>query len=386
MNASSHAASKPARLWSVLATLSLAAGLGCAVAALLAGPAYRVQWLSLGAGLQTIRWAGTIAVAGAALALVAAVLVARAPARSSLPVAVAALAINLLVAGWPIYLYWQVQRLPHIHDVSTDTDDPPKFVAVVPLRKGARNPVDYKPDTAAAQKMGYPDIAPRVVVAAPEQAFERAERAARAMGWEIVAVAPQDLRIEATDTTFLFGFNDDVVIRITPHAQGSIVDVRSLPRVGGSSDFGVNAKRIRAFLAKLAASYRYAGCPSHRRWTQTFRRWHGRSVPAGIAKTPRTLNLHTPSMTTRMRDSPRLGHRLTCTTAPQQKSTAMDVDLVMGRYLQLRRELSNAYQAQSWNSERIDWLADQIAETEREIAASQSVDEHFGDADFGFIQ
>jgi uncharacterized protein (DUF1499 family) len=53
--------------------------------------------------------------------------------------------------------------------------------------------------------------------------------------------------IEATATTFWFGFKDDVVLRIRPTANGSIVDVRSVSRVG-QSDLGANAKRIRAIL------------------------------------------------------------------------------------------------------------------------------------------
>ena len=73
------------------------------------------------------------------------------------------------------------------------------------------------------------------------------------MGWDVVAAAPEALRIEATDTTLLFGFKDDVVVRITPQAQGSVVDVRSLSRVGGS-DFGTNAKRVRAYLGRLSDS------------------------------------------------------------------------------------------------------------------------------------
>jgi uncharacterized protein (DUF1499 family) len=73
------------------------------------------------------------------------------------------------------------------------------------------------------------------------------------MGWDIVATAPDKLRLEATATTLLFGFKDDVVVRVTPQAQGSIVDVRSLSRVGGS-DFGANAKRVRTYLKRLAAS------------------------------------------------------------------------------------------------------------------------------------
>ena len=73
------------------------------------------------------------------------------------------------------------------------------------------------------------------------------------MGWDIVAVAPGDLRIEATDTTLLFGFKDDIVVRVTPSGNGSRVDVRSLSRVG-KSDFGVNANRIRKFLRQLAGA------------------------------------------------------------------------------------------------------------------------------------
>ena len=70
------------------------------------------------------------------------------------------------------------------------------------------------------------------------------------MGWDIVAVAPQDLRIEATDTTLLFGFKDDVVVRIRPQDGGSRVDVRSVSRVGGS-DVGTNARRVREYLGKV---------------------------------------------------------------------------------------------------------------------------------------
>jgi uncharacterized protein (DUF1499 family) len=241
-----------ARVGAVLGGLALVVGLVCGAAALLAGPGYRTEWLSLSAGLQTIRWAATGAIAGGVAAALGLALLWRSGDRRRVALAAAALVLNAVVAGPPLYMYGQLQSLPRIHDISTDTDDPPNFVAVAPLRKDARNPLDYKPETAAQQKRGYPDIAPLRLDAAPSQSFARAERAARAMGWEIVSVAPNDLRIEATDTTLLFGFKDDVVIRIRPQAQGSVVDVRSLSRVGGS-DFGANAKRVRAFLNKVAA-------------------------------------------------------------------------------------------------------------------------------------
>ena len=241
------------RIGRTLAWLALVSGLASGAAALLAGPAYRWHGLALGTALQTVRTAGTIAAIGAGLALLAGVLVWIAPQRRSLSVAAAALLVNALAAGMPMAMQWKGQHLPRIHDVSTDLVDPPAFVAVVPLREGARNPVAYASATAALQRAGYPDIVPQVLAMPSAQAFERAERTARALGWEIVAVAPAELRLEATDTTLLFGFKDDVVIRITPRGNASVVDVRSLSRVGGS-DFGTNANRVRGFLRKLATN------------------------------------------------------------------------------------------------------------------------------------
>jgi uncharacterized protein (DUF1499 family) len=88
--------------------------------------------------------------------------------------------------------------------------------------------------------------------APPAQAFDRALAAARAMGWEIVASDPAQGRIEATATTFWFGFKDDIVVRIAAESAGSRLDVRSLSRIG-KSDVGANARRIRDYLAKVKA-------------------------------------------------------------------------------------------------------------------------------------
>ena len=70
------------------------------------------------------------------------------------------------------------------------------------------------------------------------------------MGWQIVAAEAGEGRIEAIDTTFWFGFTDDIVIRITPADYRALVDIRSVSRVG-RSDAGTNARRIRAYIAKL---------------------------------------------------------------------------------------------------------------------------------------
>jgi len=85
------------------------------------------------------------------------------------------------------------------------------------------------------------------------QAFTAAVQTAEALGWEVVAADPVAGRLEATDTTFWFGFKDDIVVRIRSQPDGSRVDVRSVSRVG-RSDVGTNARRIREFLRRLGPS------------------------------------------------------------------------------------------------------------------------------------
>jgi uncharacterized protein (DUF1499 family) len=60
-------------------------------------------------------------------------------------------------------------------------------------------------------------------------------------------------RIEAVDSTLLFGFRQDIVIRIVPDGEGALVDMRSAAR-NGAHDLGANAERIRTFFSELDAS------------------------------------------------------------------------------------------------------------------------------------
>ena len=237
----------------MLAWAGLTLALACGAGELLAGLGYRWGWWNLRSGIQILRWSATVDLAAAALALAAAMLAYKLGARARLAASLAAFALSLIVVGPPLYYWRMLDRVPHIHDISTDSDNPPRYVALLAVRKGSENSTDYSAEVAVQQKQAYPDIAPVMLDAPPAQAFARAERAARAMGWDIVAVAPGDLRIEATDTTLLFGFKDDIVVRVTPNGSGSRVDVRSLSRVG-KSDFGVNANRIRKFLQQLTGA------------------------------------------------------------------------------------------------------------------------------------
>jgi hypothetical protein len=160
------------------------------------------------------------------------------------------LVVAVVVAAVPLRTLVWVWSAPPIHDVTTDTEDPPAFVAAVPLNAPGRT--DYAgPRLAAVQRAAYPDLRTAVLQDAPGPAFERALDAVRRLGWELLSTDADAYRIEATDRTFWFGFDDDVVIRIMPSdGGGSRVDVRSLSRVG-VGDLGTNARRVREFLAAL---------------------------------------------------------------------------------------------------------------------------------------
>lgn len=243
---------RPVRRLITLARGAFGLALAAAVGALLAGPGYRFSLWPLGVGIQIVTWSTIVALGAVLLGGIAAVLAMRARLRWAQRLGLLGVLIGLSVAAPPLSLYAKAKSLPRIHDISTDTAAPPAFVAVLPLRQAGSNSAAYAPEIAAAQRAAYPEIGPKVLKVPSGEAFARAERAAKAMGWQIVAASAADQRIEATDTTLLFGFKDDVVIRLTPQADGTRIDVRSASRVG-VSDLGMNARRIAAYLARLDA-------------------------------------------------------------------------------------------------------------------------------------
>ncbi len=137
-------------------------------------------------------------------------------------------------------------KYPPIHDITTDTNEPPLFDAGVDYRGEEANTLDIKPDTIAQQQEFYPDLDSIITELSPEKAFERAVGIAEEMGWDIYNSDPTNGLIEAEYTSFWFGFKDDIVIRVRRNNGGSELDLRSVSRVG-VSDLGANAARIRAF-------------------------------------------------------------------------------------------------------------------------------------------
>lgn len=221
----------------------------CAGAAVAAGLGTRWGAWHFRIGFTILTWAAYGGLAAAVLGLVA-LLLDRSSGRV-IRLALVTILLGSLVSGIPWQMKQRARQVPPIHDITTDMEDPPAFVAILPLRRDAPNPVQYGgPELAAQQQKAYPEVRQLLLRIPSKDAFSKALEAARVMGWEIVDSNQEQGRIEATDTTLWFGFKDDIVVRVTPDREGSRIDVRSVSRVG-KSDVGTNARRIQAYLRKI---------------------------------------------------------------------------------------------------------------------------------------
>lgn len=239
-----------------IAKATFTAGVIAACALVLSG--LGVQWglWSWRTGFTVLRWAAWGGLGVLAVGLVACFYVTTGTARQGLAYAAIGGLCGLLVFIVPASMVSKARSVPRIHDITTDTLNPPQFVDILPIREKARarNKTDYAGEKIAAQqRRAYPDITTFETPHPASRLFEAALKTAMDQGWEIVASNEAEGRIEATDTTFWFAFKDDVVIRIRPSDTGSRLDIRSVSRVG-LSDVGANAARIHRFLSALKST------------------------------------------------------------------------------------------------------------------------------------
>lgn len=206
-------------------------------------------------------WASMFVGAAALIALILTALFARRdrPGAGGFTAAVAAIAVGAGGLGYALHVREQAAGAPPIHDIATDTVNPPEFSPEMIAARGAEaNSVDYFSKTdprsgrplAEVQAEAYPDIRPIRLGADPETARAAAAGVAREMGWELAPARRNGAVFEATAETFWFGFRDDVVVRISEEGEGSVVNARSVSRVG-MSDLGANAARLREFERRL---------------------------------------------------------------------------------------------------------------------------------------
>jgi uncharacterized protein (DUF1499 family) len=136
---------------------------------------------------------------------------------------------------------------PRIHDITTDTADPPEFTMALKQRSADANALEIDQDVILQQQAAYPDLQTLLSPLSIDEAYDRALQVTKELGWEVYHQDRNAGVIEAVETTRIMGFKDDVIIRVRSNAQGTLLDLRSVSRVG-EGDIGANAKRIRTFL------------------------------------------------------------------------------------------------------------------------------------------
>jgi uncharacterized protein (DUF1499 family) len=143
---------------------------------------------------------------------------------------------------------------PRINDFTTDPTDPPRFEFAASLPPNAGRDLSYPADYAAIQRECCADLRPARLALLPKAAYDRALRVAQGMpDWQVTRTDGVALVVEATATSRVFRFVDDVVIRVRPDGDASRVDVRSKSR-DGRGDVGANTARIHAYVAALESA------------------------------------------------------------------------------------------------------------------------------------
>lgn len=170
---------------------------------------------------------------------------------------VTAFLIGFAMFAWPLSYVPELNSLPELNDVTTDTVSPPAFKTLLSVRDAPANGVEYRAEPfAARQKNAYPDIAPMIINRSSEETFDLVVDAIKRQRMRIVRETQpsqengQEGSLEAVDRTLILGFRDDVAIRVTGDDVSSRVDIRSASRYG-RHDFGRNVQRVRDVMAEI---------------------------------------------------------------------------------------------------------------------------------------
>lgn len=222
-----------------------------------AGVGHRYRLVETEAFLWTLALVGGLAVCGLVLAAAGFVRLWRHGDRAG-RAALAAVALSALVLVPYAAAAWLYVRLPALTDLSTDLDEPPRFSVAPNLRDGRMNRVAaITPEAAAAQMHAYPDIAGRRLDATPDRVLAALAPVVAARGWRVRGQMPTsaqapEVSIEMEAPSWLLRLPADAVVRLSDEGETTFVDMRIAVRYG-PHDLGANARRIRGFMADLAA-------------------------------------------------------------------------------------------------------------------------------------
>lgn len=249
----------------VFVALTLAVLSPLAVALGAAGARLHLFSLPVGFGWLAMRVAPALAVAGLVLGGLGLIAAAAPPRRGAV---ISLVAIALSGVSFGLLTQWRstLAHAPPVHDVSTDWTRTRLFSDKLMLARGLQaNPIETNPviprnaayGALAGQYVGVvnaktcPAAAPIILTQAPAQAHERVKAAVLGAGLALVTDDPAHGLIEATRTSPLFGFKDDVALNLQPVGAGTRVDMRAAARLG-QSDYG----RDCALVTRLRAAMR----------------------------------------------------------------------------------------------------------------------------------
>lgn len=248
------------RDWTGLVTkAAVVLGVGAVLCALVAAIGAATGLWGFRAGLTSLRYLFFAAAAGAVLGLIGLIM-----ARRRAKLMLANLLALVVALGFVLYLGNLVRiakSVPAIHDVATNLDDVPQFTRLSVRADNLENIPDegraelkaMAPEARwkAVHRAHYGDLRTVRLGTPPDETVRRVAALARERGWDLASVDEKAGTVEATETSLFFRFKDDIVVRVRPApGGGSLVDMRSISRVG-ASDVGMNAKRVRSFLADL---------------------------------------------------------------------------------------------------------------------------------------
>lgn len=163
--------------------------------------------------------------------------------------------LSLILLALPLIVAAKARDFPEINDLTTDFREVPEFVELSKIRGPASNGVGYRSEQfSALQQKAYPDLVPMRIDRSVNEAFEIVVDAVKRQGLTLVSeIAPEGTEpghIEAVDRTLIFGFYDDVAIRVSGDASAARVDLRSASRFG-HNDLGQNADRMRSLMREI---------------------------------------------------------------------------------------------------------------------------------------
>jgi uncharacterized protein (DUF1499 family) len=145
-----------------------------------------------------------------------------------------------------VYSLIQARNYPPINDITTDTKIPPAFSNAQTIPENENRDMAYPEEFTPHIEKAYSDLQSLPLLQSPDEIVGTLSDFIKAKeNWviESTTVTQDEIILEGSATSAVFGFVDDFVIRITQSNDGSVVDIRSKSR-DGAGDFGVNARRI----------------------------------------------------------------------------------------------------------------------------------------------